>query len=145
MPESVQERITIDAAPSRCYEVATDFERYPEWAKDVKQVRIVERDGEGRGKRVEYRAAAMGRSIRYVLEYDFAEAPAAFSWRLEEGDMLRQLDGRYGFEADGDGTRVSYELTVDLSMPLPGFMKRRAAGIIMGTALKELKRESERT
>ena len=81
----------------------------------------------------------MGKSIRYVLDYDYSEAPAAFSWKLVEGDMLRQLDGRYGFEADGDGTRVSYDLTADLSMPMPGFIKRRAAGMIMGTALKELK------
>jgi hypothetical protein len=28
---------------------------------------------------------------------------------------------------------------VDLKVPLPGFVKRRAEGRIMGTALKELK------
>ena len=144
MAESASERIRIEAPPSRCYDVAVDFERYPDWAKDVKQVTVLERDDQNRGARVEYRAAAMGKSIRYVLDYDYSESPGAFSWKLVEGDMLRTLDGRYGFEADGEGTRVTYELTADLSMPLPGFMKRRATGMIIGTALKELKREAER-
>ena len=34
--------------------------------------------------------------------------------------MLRRLDGSYTFESEGDGTKVHYELIVDLSAPLPG-------------------------
>ena len=50
-----------------------------------------------------------------MLEYDYSEAPDAFSWKFVEGDMLRRLDGRYRFEADGDAsTRVHYELAVEL-------------------------------
>ncbi|MGH8983037.1 MAG: SRPBCC family protein [Acidimicrobiia bacterium] len=145
MAETANERIRIDAPPQRCFEIASDFERYPDWAKDVKQVDVLERDGDGRGTKVEYRAAAMGRSTRYVLAYDYAEAPGAFTWGLVESDMLRQLDGRYGFEADGGGARVTYDLTADPKVPLPGFIKRRVASMIMGTALKELKREAERS
>jgi hypothetical protein len=58
--------------------------------------------------------------------------------------MLRRLDGRYRFDPDGDATRVTYDLAVELSVPLPGLIKRRAAGLIMGSALKELKKEVER-
>jgi ribosome-associated toxin RatA of RatAB toxin-antitoxin module len=143
--EQASERIHVEAPPARCYEVATDFERYPDWARDVKQATILERDGEGRGAQVEYRAAGLGKSFRYTLRYDYADAPDSFSWRLVEGDMLRRLDGTYRFEADGGGTRVHYDLTVDLSAPLPGLVKRRAAGMIMGTALRELKKEIERS
>jgi uncharacterized membrane protein len=143
MTESVSERIRVDAPASRCWDVAVDFESYPEWVRDVREVKVLERDEEGRGTRVEFRAAALGKSIRYVLDYDFSDAPNAFSWKFVEGDMLRRLDGSYRFEADGDSTRVHYELAVDLAMPLPGLVKRRAAGLIMGSALKELKRQVE--
>jgi ribosome-associated toxin RatA of RatAB toxin-antitoxin module len=144
MPEHANERIRVDATPQRCFAVATDFERYPRWARDVKEVSILDRDDHERPARVEYRAAAIGKSITYTLEYDYSEAPSSFSWHLVEGEMLRALEGEYRFERDGEGTRIHYDLTVDLSMPLPGFMKRRAAGKIIGTALKELKREAER-
>jgi ribosome-associated toxin RatA of RatAB toxin-antitoxin module len=141
--EQVSERIRIDAPPERAYEVATDYERYPEWAKDVKQATILERDAEGRGSQVEYRAAAFGRSTRYVLQYDYSQAPGAFSWTLVEGEMVRTIDGTYRFDPDGDGTRVSYDLAIDPSIPLPGFLKRRTAGMIVSTALKELKKAVE--
>ena len=109
----------------------------------LKQVTILETDGDGRGHLVEFRAAAMGQSFTYVLHYDYTSLPESFSWVLDSGEKLRQLDGSYRFEPDGDGTRVHYELAVDLSIPLPGIIKRRAAGMIMGTALKELKRAVE--
>jgi uncharacterized membrane protein len=144
MTDSASERIQVEAPPDRCWDVAVDFEEYPEWVRDVKEARILERDEQGRGKRVEFRAAALGKSVRYILEYDYSEAPAAFSWKFVEGDMLRRLDGTYRFEPDGaTATRVQYDLAVDLAVPLPGLVKRRAAGLIMGSALKELKKQVE--
>lgn len=143
MAETANERIHIDAAPDECLAVVLDFERYPEWARDLKQVTIQETDGDGRGHLVEFRAAAMGQSFKYVLRYDYADLPDSFSWVLDSGEKLRQLDGTYRFEAEDSGTRVHYDLVVDLSIPLPGLIKRRAAGMIMGTALRELKKAVE--
>jgi uncharacterized membrane protein len=144
MTESASERIRVDAGADRCFDVAVDFESYPEWARDVKEVKIVETDDQGRGKRVEYRVAALGKSVRYLLEYDYSDAPNSFSWALVEGDLVRRLDGSYRFEPETPAsTRVHYELVVDLSVPLPGLLKRRAAGLIMGNALKELKKQVE--
>ncbi len=105
MADEAHEHTLVAATPGKCWGVATDYESYPEWARDVKHVALLERDEQGRGAKVEYRVAGLGRSIRYVLEYDYSEAPDAFSWHLVEGDVLRRLDGRYGFEPDGDGTR----------------------------------------
>lgn len=144
MTDTASERIRVQAPADRCFDVAIDFESYPEWARDVREAKVLETDAEGRGTKVEFRAAALGKSIRYVLAYDYAEAPGAFSWRLVEGDMLRRLDGTYRFEPDGPAsTRVHYDLAVDLAMPLPGLLKRRASGLIMGSALKELKKQVE--
>jgi uncharacterized membrane protein len=147
MTETASERIRVDAPAGRCWDVAIDFESYPEWARDVKEVHIVEHDPEGRGKRVEYRVAALGKSIRYILEYDYSAAPEAFSWKLVEGEMVRRLDGSYRFEPvepeGASSTRVHYELAVDLAVPIPGLVKRRAATLIMGTALRELKKQVE--
>jgi len=38
---------------------------------------------------------------------------------------------------------VTYRLDVELAVPLPGFVKRRAESKIMTTALNELKRRCE--
>ena len=145
MADKATERMTIHAPPERCLEVVLDFERYPVWAADVKEATVVERDAEGRGTRVGYRVAAMGRSARYTLEYDYSGAPRVLAWKLVKGDIMRVLDGSYTFEGEGEGdaTQATYQLEVELVIPIPGFVKRRAEGKIMGTALRELKRRVE--
>ena len=143
MSDEARESITIEAPPKRCYAVAIDFERYPEWATDVKEAEVLERDEDGRGTRPRYEISAMGKTIGYILAYDYADAPGGFSWTLDKADYLRRLDGAYTFDADGGGTRVGYVLNVDVSFPLPGFMKRAAAGMIVDNAMKQLKRYVE--
>jgi len=143
MAEAAHEQIEVSASPERCFALATAFEAYPEWTSDVKQATVLERDADGRGRRVEYHVAGLGRRVRYVLDYDFTDAPRSFSWSLVEGDMLRALDGRYAFAPADGGTHVDYTLRVDLAVPMPGVVKRRASGMIMGNALRDLKQAVE--
>jgi hypothetical protein len=144
--EQVTERMIIRGTPDHCYGVLTAFEAYPEWAADIKSVAIDERDDQGRASRVTFRAAAFGRSTSYTLRYDYERAPGELSWKQTAGDLTRRLDGSYELVASGDGgTEIVYRLVVDLKVPLPGFVKRRAEGRIMGTALKELKVRVEGT
>ena len=77
MEERVSERTVIRANPAHCYEVLTDFQRYPEWAAEIKAVSIDERDDDGRPAKVTFRAAAFGRSTSYTLRYDYSGAPIA--------------------------------------------------------------------
>ncbi len=143
MADRVTEHITIDAAPEVVREVLLDFPRYPEWAKDLKEVTVAATDDEGRGSEVRYRAAGMGRSTSYTLRYDYSR-PDRVAWVLTEGDVTRKLDGHYELvAADGTGTSVTYVLEAELVLPLPGFVKRRAQGRIMHTALDELKARAE--
>jgi hypothetical protein len=145
MSEQARERITIAASIDRCFATLIDFASYPEWAGDLKEVHVVESDAQGRGTVVEFRAAAMGRSTTYQLAYDYSAAPGRLSWSLVTGDLPRELDGAYVLTAAGDGgsTEVEYELAVDLVYPIPGFVKRRAEGRIIKTALSELKARVE--
>jgi ribosome-associated toxin RatA of RatAB toxin-antitoxin module len=143
MAESASQTINIAASPERCFDVATDFERYPEWAKDVKEAVVRQRDDDGRPTEVEFRASALGRSTHYTLSYDYSEAPAVLSWHMIKGDIMRSIDGAYSFvPAPSGGTDVRYDLTIELVVPLPGFVKRRAEVRILNT-IRELKTRAE--
>jgi uncharacterized membrane protein len=147
MAEEVTRQEAIIGAPvDEVWAVLVDFERYPSWAADLKQVEVLERDDEGRGTSVLYRAAAMGRSTTYVLRYDHSDAPRRIPWVLERGDIMRRLDGAYVLEpdpADPSRTKVVYDLTVELVIPLPGFVKNRAELKIIHTALRDLQARVE--
>ena len=145
MAEQARELTTIEAPVEECYATLVDFESYPEWAGDLKQATVVEYDGDERPVVVEYRAAAMGRSTTYRLRYDYEDAPNRLRWELLSGDLERELDGNYQLVAgEKPGTTdVVYELSVDLIVPIPGFVKRRAEARIIKTALSELKARVE--
>lgn len=144
MPDQATEHTSVSASPERCFAVVADIERYPEWAADIKEVTVRERDDDGRPLLVTFRAAAFGRSTSYTLSYDYAEAPRVLAWRLTKGDITTKLDGSYVFdEADGGGTDISYHLEVELRVPIPGFIKMRAQSRIMSTALRDLKARVE--
>ena len=143
MADSASLSITVDASPEACWAVATAFERYPEWAHDVKQAIVRTRDDLGRATQVEFRASALGRSTHYTLAYDYSEAPRRLSWTMVRGDIMRVVDGAYTFApTEAGGTEVRYDLSIDLVVPLPGFVKRRAEVRILNT-VKELKVRAE--
>jgi len=151
MAEQATKVIVIDARPEACFDVAIEFERYPEWAGDIKAVTVEERDALGRGVLVRFRTAAFGRSTSYALRYSYDEAPTVLSWVEVEGDITSKLDGAYVFaplassdssssgSASSDGTEVTYHLEAELKVPIPGFVKRRAQSRIMHAALRQLK------
>ena len=142
MAEKASQTTIIAAPPERVWAIAADFERYPEWAKDVKDVVVRARDDAGRPSEVEFRASALGRSTHYTLAYTYGDSPLTIAWRLVDGDIMRTLDGDYMFEPVSNGTLVTYDLSIDLVIPLPGFVKRRAENRILHT-LTELKSRCE--
>lgn len=136
----------VMAAPSACHDLVANVEGYTSWARDLKDVSVDQRDAEGRASVVTFRVAAMGRSATYTLSYDYSQAPQVISWSLVEGDIVRMLDGSYRFASvvDEPGQcEIEYELEVELAVPLPGFVKRRAEGRIMHAALDDLQARLE--
>jgi len=143
MAETATEIISIEAPLLRVWQIAIDLESYPVWAHDIKDVNIRAKDHEGRPLEVEFRASALGRSTHYTLKYDYTNAPHEMGWTMLSGDIQRSIDGVWRFEADGDDrTTVRYDLEIDLAVPLPGFVKRRAEVRILNT-VRELKTRAE--
>ncbi|HYA67836.1 MAG TPA: SRPBCC family protein [Acidimicrobiales bacterium] len=144
MAESATERMVVAASPEQCFAVVSDLARYPEWVADIKAVTVDATDAEGRPAAATFRAGAFGRSTSYTLAYDYADAPRTLAWKQTAGDLTSMLDGSYTFEPAGQGTtQVTYTLEVELRVPLPGFIKRRAQSRIMHTALEELRARVE--
>jgi uncharacterized membrane protein len=148
MADQATQTMEIAAPADRILAVLLDFDAYPSWARDLKGVTVESRDDDGRAREVTFRAAAMGRSTSYTLRYEHGEEPRTLAWELVRGDIMRRLDGSYVLEpvnGAGDRTRVTYHLAVDLIVPLPGFVKRRAESKIIHAALRELRAHVEET
>ena len=136
--------IVIEAPADRIMDVIADFGAYPDWATGVKAADIVVGSDDGRAKQVHFVLDATPIRDEYDLGYTW-DGNRSVSWSLaEKGSMLKSMDGAYVLEPlDGDKTRVTYQLAVDVSIPLLGMLKRKAEKVIIDTALKGLKKQVE--
>lgn len=146
MADRTESSIAIAAAPAAVLAVIADFERYPEWTGAVKQVDVLERFPDGRGKQVRFQLDAGAIRDTYSLEYSWAfddSGTGTLSWSLVESTVLKALDGTYTLTEQGAGTTVRYTLAVDLRIPMLGMLRRKAEKAIIDTALNELKKRVE--
>lgn len=142
MGQKVSDSVIIDASPDDVLAVILNLEAYPEWSDDIKKVEVIDTDDQGRPHLVHFDVDARVAQVDYVLRYLYDRAPDV-AWELESGEMLSQLDGAYVLEEQAGGTRVTYSLDVDITMPVPGFLKKRAVRTILDTGLRGLKARVE--
>ena len=62
------------------------------------------------------------------------------SWTLVNAKQQRAQDARYTLLPDGDSTRLRFELSVDLTVPLPAFLVKRGTKGLMETATEGLRK-----
>ncbi|MGP3984350.1 SRPBCC family protein [Streptomyces sp. KR80] len=144
MAEHTSSSITIDAAPSEVMAVIADFDRYPEWTGEVKEAEVLAKDEQGRAEQVRLLLDAGAIKDDHTLSYTWT-GPNEVSWSLVKSQMLRALDGSYSLAplADGTRTEVTYQLTVDVKIPMLGMIKRKAEKVIIDRALAGLKKRVE--
>lgn len=135
--------IVIAAPPAQIMAVIADLEAYPEWTASVRRVEILTvYEDSGRPGEARFVLDAGPIKDTYTLSYEW-DADEQVRWSLVEGGLIKELEGSYTLAADGSGatTEVTYQLTVDVAIPMLGMMKRKAEKVIIDTALKELDKQ----
>jgi ribosome-associated toxin RatA of RatAB toxin-antitoxin module len=143
MAEQTTSSINIEASPGEVMDVIADFGSYPAWAKGVTTADVVSEFPNGRAEKVFFKLDVSPIKDEYTLAYVWSGNDEV-TWTLDEGKMLRALDGAYVLADRGDGsTDVTYRLALDVSIPLIGMLKRKGEKILIDTALKGLKKRVE--
>lgn len=144
MADHTERSIVVNADAADIMSVIADFEHYPDWVSAAHEVRVVETGADGRARRVEFVLDAGVLQDNYVLDYDWAADGRSVSWRLVRSDLQRDQRGRYVLTQQVPGsTKVTYELMVDLLVPMIAALKRRAEKAITEAALNDLKKRVE--
>ena len=144
MAASTNSRIMIGAPRADVMAVIADFAAYPQWASAVRVAQPLAQDAGGRASRVRFTLDAGVIKDTYVLGYDW-DGDAGVRWQLAEaGSVISGMSGGYALAERASGTEATYDLAVDLRIPMPGLLKRRAEKTIIDTALKGLKNRAER-
>jgi len=138
--------VEIEAPIERCYEIAADIENAADWQGSLRDVEVLERDGERRALVVETESDAKVKTVKAVLRFSY-EPPTAIRWVQEKGDT-KSLIGSWAFEDLGGGrTRATYALEADpgrmLGLLLRGPAEGKVRDFLVGNAADGLKEKAE--
>ena len=143
MADQTESSITVTATAQQVMTVIADFEAYPQWTGAVKEAKVLRTGADGRAQEVRFVLDAGAIKDTYTLDYDW-DGDDGVSWTLVEADILKAMTGSYRLQGNPDRTtRVTYQLAVDVKIPMLGMIKRKAEKVIIDTALKELKKRVE--
>ncbi|MGD0927412.1 MAG: SRPBCC family protein [Streptosporangiaceae bacterium] len=142
MADRTTSSISIAASGPDVMAVIADFAAYPQWASAVRSAEVAARDADGRPSLVRFSLDAGMIKDSYGLSYEWDDS--GVRWDLAEpGSVISAMTGGYSLADDSRGTEVTYDLSVDLRVPLLGMLKRKAEKVIIDTALKGLKSRVE--
>jgi uncharacterized membrane protein len=138
--------VEIDAPIERCFEIAADIENAPEWQGSLRDVDVLETDGDGRQVVVETESDAKVKTVKARLRFSYFPNDR-IEWVQEKGDV-KELDGWWNFEDLGGGrTQASYGLSVDpgriLGMLVRGPVVDQVRDFLLGGAAEGLKEKAE--
>lgn len=144
MADATTSSIHIAAPPEQVMAVVADFESYPEWTGQITAVEIIDPGADERAKQVRFSMDAGAIKDSYTLDYDWAADDRSVTWTLVKGGIQKAQDGAYRLEPESAGTKVTYELSVEVNFPMIGMLRRKAEKVIIDAALKGLKRRVEK-
>jgi ribosome-associated toxin RatA of RatAB toxin-antitoxin module len=139
MATSDSREVVIDATPAEILDVIADVEATPSWSPQYQKAEILETYPDGRPKQVEMTVKAAGLTDKTVIEYTWADD--SVSWTLVSSGQLKAQDASYTLTPDGGKTKVRFDMKIDLSIPMPGFLLKRTLKGGMETATDGLRKQ----
>jgi ribosome-associated toxin RatA of RatAB toxin-antitoxin module len=128
-------------APAAVYAVVVDFAAYPRLFPEIKAARVL--STEGKRVRAEFRGNIV-LPFRYVLDLDCDADGLTVDWHYVEGEVVKNSQGGWRFTAEGDGTRVEYNVAMEIAAPLPGFLLRKITDGLVALSLPAMFASVER-
>lgn len=139
MATSDSREVVIEATPQEILDVVADVEATPSWSPQYQRAEILESYDDGRPKQVKMTVKAAGLTDEQVIEYTWSDNKV--SWTLVSAGQLKAQDASYTLTPDGDKTKVRFDITIDLSVPLPGFILKRTMKGGVETATEGLRKQ----
>src|ERR1700712_618001 len=139
MATSDSRDVIIEATPEEILDVIADVEATPDWSPQYQKAVILSKHPDGRPNQVEMTVKAAGLTDVMVIEYTWTDS--GVSWTLVKSGQLKKQDAGYTLSPDGTETKVRFDMAIDLSIPMPGFLLKRTLKGGMETATDGLRKQ----
>lgn len=129
--------VVIEASPEEIFDVLADIDSVPSWSPQYQSAEVLDTHDDGRPRRVRMRIKAAGLTDEQVVEYSWTAD--SVGWTLVSAGQLKSQEAKYTLAPQGDKTKVRFDLSVDPSIPIPGFLLKSTLKGGMKTATDGLR------
>jgi ribosome-associated toxin RatA of RatAB toxin-antitoxin module len=131
--------VVIEATPKEILDVIADVVNASSWSPQYQSAEVLDTYADGRPKRVKMKVKAAGLTDEMEVEYSWGENTAG--WSLIKSGQLKAQNATYTLTPAGEKTKVRFDLEVDPSIPLPGFLLKRTLKGALETATDGLRKQ----
>jgi ribosome-associated toxin RatA of RatAB toxin-antitoxin module len=124
--DHAQGSAVVHAHLDRVLAVLRDVRSQPTWVPYITEADLLEEYEDGTPATASFELSTRIGNDRFTLEYEHSDD--AVTWTLVESSMQKAQDGAYRLRELDGGTEVSLELTVEHSLSVPGFLRRKVFG-----------------
>ena len=127
----------FDAPPEVILDALADIDAVPSWSTLHRHIEVVDRYPDGRPHHLKATLRVMGITDKELLEYHWGRWWMV--WDAEPTFQQHAQHGEYNLTPEGAGTRVRFDITLELSAPIPQFLIKRAKKIVLDVATEGLR------
>ena len=132
--------IVIDAPLDKVFATISDYEHYPEFLSECKEVKTSGR--KGNQVDVHYKVDVM-KTIRYTLRMNEAP-PNKVAWTFVEGEFMKDNQGSWLLEDAGGGkTKATYTVEMKLGALVPSSIVKALVETSLPKMLESFKKRAE--
>lgn len=132
--------VTIHTPAKVVYNVLTDFEKYPEFLDEMREVNTIEKTA--KTAQVEFVIKVIKR-IRYTLDYKLTPNKKIV-WHFVEGDTFKDCKGSWTLKETKKGvTEATYHVEVDFGLFVPKKITEMLVGRNLPNLMRSFKNRAE--
>ena len=129
--------VIIEASAEEIFEVLADVEAVPAWSPQYQSAEVLDTYDDGRPRRVRMKIKAAGLTDEQIVEYSWTDNSVGGT--LVSAGQLKAQDAKYTLTPQGEATKVRFDMDVDPSIPIPGFLLKSTLKGGMKTATDGLR------
>lgn len=142
MSVSGSESVTINAPLADVLAVVRDVDGQPSWFPGTVSAEVLETDADGLPAKA--RIVNDMKIAKDEFEVIYTQGEASVAWKLAAPSKAQKSqDGSWTLVDKGGKTEATLSLDVDSSMPVPGFMQKKALKDTLKNATAALKKQCE--
>ncbi|CAN3127992.1 SRPBCC family protein [Mycobacterium sp. smrl_JER01] len=130
--------VSIEATADEILDVIADIESAPSWTSQYQRAEVLDTYEDGRPRRAQIGVRAAGMTDTHVIEYTWADN--SVRWTLLSAGHVKSQNATYTLTPADAKTRVRFDMAIELTVPLPGFVVKMALKSGLDTATEGLRK-----